>query len=203
MTTDQLDTFHECLLAELRAVVTDTVAEATPPDDGLVSTGRRRRFTGLSIAAAAAAGAVGMVAVQNGPAAPPAYAVTGRAGSTVEVTVNRAEDATGLQKALTDKGIRSDITYLPWGRACADGRFADADTSGREGILGVGSGGDHYSVTIPAGFLEPGETFVLALAARPDGRAFMGQVGIATGRVQPCRQVAAPPLPELPGVPRG
>ena len=134
--------------------------------------------------------------MQNGPSAPPAYSISGGPGGDVQVTVHRAENAAGLQQALADKGIRADITYLPWGRTCAEGRYTQAGTAARTGILAIGSDADSYSVTIPAHYLEPGETWVLALAARPDARGFLAQVGIADGPVEPCRQVPAPPLPD-------
>lgn len=95
----KLDPFETALLGELREVV-----RAQPAT-------RRRRGRVLALAGVAASGAaaVGAVLVTGGSA--PAFAVHRDADGDVTVTINRLENASGLEQALADVGVTADVRY--------------------------------------------------------------------------------------------
>ena len=186
-----LDTFESRLLAELRSEV-----EAAPAP-------RRTRRALVAGAAVAAAAVVGAVLVP-GLGTTPAYSVQeGNAGEVV-VEINRPEDAAGLERALAEHGIASDVTYLPDLQTCAPGRFTEVD---REVDMRLEIGQQTVKVTLPPGSVRDGETFVMELSveamtddelaeatARDGQQAVEGthstvSAEVATGTVAPCEVV--------------
>lgn len=188
----QLDTFETALLAELRehAAAGRTPNPRRPPF---------RIIAGAGLVAAAAVAAV----VLPGPGTSAAYSVVeGNAGE-VRVSVDRLEDAAGLESALAEHGIAAEVTYVPDGGECAPGRYAvvDRDLTG----LSLTVGSDRFEVSLPPGAVRDGETFVIAASlvpipaiGDPDGD------GIATlegSRVWVQADVAAGPVAECTVVP--
>ena len=111
MTTD-LDTFETALLAELRS----TVADRRPH--------RRTRALTLGGVAASAAAAVGIGLAVGGSS--PAFAVQKEADGDVVVTINRLDDASGLEHALAAQGVTADVDYnTPISMKTTDGRTLD------------------------------------------------------------------------------
>lgn len=152
----QLDTYETRLLADLRR----EVAAAATATEAVPAPGRTRRRALALAAGVAAATVVGIVLVP-GLGTTPAYSVQeGNAGE-VEVQVNRPEDAAGLERALEDRGIVADITYLPDLQQCAEGRFTEV---AREVGLSLSIGEDLVRVTLPPGAVRDGETFVMVLS---------------------------------------
>ena len=47
----------------------------------------------------------------------PAYSVQEGNAGTIEVQINRPQDAAGLERAIEEHGIAADITYLPTSRS--------------------------------------------------------------------------------------
>jgi hypothetical protein len=94
-----LDRFETALLAELRQAVLDR----------RVPSRRRTRMMALGGVAASAAAAVGVGVVIGGST--PAFAVEHDSDGDVTVTINRLEDATGLEQALADNGVTADVRY--------------------------------------------------------------------------------------------
>ena len=124
----QLDTFETALLAELRHHVEER--DSRPA--------RRSRtrlvLSGLGVAAAAVTAAV----VIPGLGVTTAYSVQEGNSGEVIVSVDRLEDAAGLERALEERGIAADVTYVPDGGQCAPGRYdvVDRDLAGMR--IGVG-----------------------------------------------------------------
>ena len=184
----ELDAFEERLLADLKAVV-GAQAAAAPPTSRAGSRPRQQRLWYAPTAGAAAAAAVAIALVATNSRPTPAYAVSGRIGEEITVTVNRLEGAEALQAALRSRGVAADITYLPTDKACEHGRYAEVRTPG----LSLQVGADLFTVTIPPGAVGPGNTFVLSAAVTPmdNGVRAIVEFGIAQGAVGPCTVVDA------------
>lgn len=118
--------FEEKLLAELKDVVarqaTEEEAEgATPPRR---PPARRRvprlAFAGVAVVAIAAA----VVIVNSGSGGTTAaFAVEPLDGGGVTIKVYSAEDASGLEAALAEAGIKSQVTWLPAGMECREPHY--------------------------------------------------------------------------------
>ena len=192
----RLASFEPRLLHELRAQVASTPAPAPR---------RHRRLAGGLVVAATAALA-GVILVP-GLGAGPAYSVQeGNAGE-VEVEVHRLEDAAGLEAALADHGIAADIRYLPWGQACAPGRYQAVDRRIPGMTASIGS--DLLRIVLPPGAVREGETFVMWVSGREmtaaeladrgaeegvqvlDGHRSRVEFDVAAGPVAPCDVVPA------------
>lgn len=103
MTAPHLDRFESLLLDELRNHV-DANGAALP------SRQSRQRMTTI----AAAAAVTGLAAVGIfGMRPEPAFAVERQTNGDVVVTVSELKDASGLEMALSDKGITADVVFLP------------------------------------------------------------------------------------------
>ncbi|GLY18880.1 hypothetical protein Kisp01_58940 [Kineosporia sp. NBRC 101677] len=179
----ELDAFEERLLAELKTVASGP----TSIDPALPARRREPRRWLLPAAAAAAAVAVASAVVVARPT--PAYAVSGGNGAEVKVKVNRLEGADALEAALRERGIPADITYLPTDRACRPGRYTEVRTPG----LTLEVRADLFEVTIPAGAVGEGNTFVLSAAVTPMEHGLRATVdfAVAQGPVAECTVVEA------------
>lgn len=192
--TTELDTFETRLLAELREHVASAPAVPAP--------GRTTPRWVVGVAAAAAASVLGVVLVP-GLGTEPAYSVQeGNAGE-IEVEVHRLEDAAGLESALAEHGVAADVRYLPWGQACAPGRYTAVDRRLTGMSLAMG---ESLEVVLPPGAVREGETFVMWVSGRvleptgevgPDGAVDAGghqgraDLDVAAGPVAPCEVVPA------------
>ena len=84
-----------------------------------------------------------------------AFAVEPQDGGGVTISVYSAEDAGGLEGALADAGVRSQVTWLPAGMTCREPRFtpSSAKTSGGGSISGMALAGPGKAMTI--GVMNP------------------------------------------------
>lgn len=184
----QLDGFETRLLTELKAEVDARATQAEPTSQP--TAGRRhRRLWYLPVTGAAAAVAIAIALAVTLARPTPAYAVTGRNGEEITVTVTRLEGADALQAALRDRGVPSDIQYLPSDTQCLPGRYTDVSPPG----LALEVGSNRFKVTIPAGAIGRGDTFVLSAAVTPfeNGQRSTVHFGIAQGAVAACEVVPA------------
>jgi hypothetical protein len=147
----ELDTFESRLLVGLRREVATTPAAAP----------RRTRRRALAVAAGVAATAAVGVVLVPGLGTTRAYSVQEGNAGTIEVRINRPQDAAGLERALEEHGIAADITYLPDLQECAPGRYAEVD---REVGMSLQIGQEMVKVTLPPGAVRDGETFVMVLS---------------------------------------
>jgi len=184
----ELDSFETALLAELHEEVRTTASAPVEVRAQWRQPHAWQRKRWLAVAATAAAALI--IATQVGLGPTPAYAVTGRNNGEVVVRVNRLEGADGLERALRKHGIPADITYLPFGKECAPGRYPERRTPGM--MLSVSA--DWFEVTIPPDAVGKDDTFVLSAAVVPipDGFRATTDVGIAQGSVGPCQVVDSP-----------
>lgn len=149
----ELDPFESRLLVGLRREVATAPAAAPAP--------RRTRRRALAVAAGVAATAVVGVVLVPGLGTTRAYSVQEGNAGTIEVQINRPQDAAGLERALEEHGIAADITYLPDLQECAPGRYAEVD---REVGISLQIGQEMVKVTLPPGAVRDGETFVMVLS---------------------------------------
>ncbi|GAA2759074.1 hypothetical protein [Actinopolymorpha rutila] len=179
MNTD-LDTFETDLLSELRARVAARSVDQPRSRPTPSRRSWRRTAAGCGAVAAATAGAF----LFPGVVTSPAYAVQNGPGGTVDVQVNRLEDAAGLRRALADHGVRADVLYLGDNLRCSPDRYRRAtavpDSSTRFVV-----GGEGISVELDRRDVAHGETVVIAASRVPDG--VYAEVGIASGPVGGCR----------------
>lgn len=178
--TNDLDSFETQLLAELRTTV--TARSASQQLSQLADVTRRRLGIGAAASAVAAA-IVGMIVVP-GLFNDPAYAVQDGPSGTVEVEVNRLEDAAGLEQALSKHGVKADVQYLGEGLKCAPGRYRSAD-SVPDSSTRFTVGTDGISVTLDRRDVDDNKTVVIAASRISDG--IYAEVGIADGPVQDCQ----------------
>lgn len=149
--------FEERLLDELKTVVAQRAAEEElSTESGMPSPGWRRGPRLAFGAAAVGAAAVAMLVFNSGSSdTPKAFAVEPQDGGGVTISVYSAEDSTGLEGALAEAGIRSQVTWLPAGMTCREPRFtpSSAKTSGGGAIGGMTLAGPGQAMTI--GVMSP------------------------------------------------
>jgi hypothetical protein len=147
--------FEQRLLDELKAVVGEHGAKQATANEGATPTPAWRRAPRLALGAIAVLAAAAAVLVFNsgGDNTPRAFAVESQAGGGVTIKVYSLEDASGLERALKDAGIRSQVTWLPAGKVCREphytpsqvhlpggGSFGGMTMGGPGGItIGIGS----------------------------------------------------------------
>lgn len=182
-----LDTFEQALLTQLRTRVEQT---ATSERTRFVPASSRRPGRAWYASAAAVVAILGLALLIHVVRPEPAFAVTGRNGSKITVKVARLEGADRLEQALHDRGVNSDITYLPPGKSCAENRYVERRTPG----LGLVVGANRFDVTIPPGSVGKGDTFVLSASVTvlPNGIQTSVSYGVATGPVSPCKVIDTP-----------
>jgi hypothetical protein len=120
--------FEERLLAELKAVVADRAAAAArmeAEDHAAAKPAWRRLGPRLALGAgiALAAVAAALVVSAGGDNPSKAFAVVPREGGGVTIKIYSLEDASGLESALAEAGIRSQVTWLPVGKVCREPHY--------------------------------------------------------------------------------
>ena len=149
--------FEEKLLGELKGVVAQRAAEQESAAEATTASPMRRRAPRLAFGAAAVcAAAVGVLAFNSGgDHASKAFAVEPQDGGGVTISVYSAEDSDGLEGALADAGIKSQVTWLPAGMTCREPFFtpSSAKTSGGGSISGATLAGPGQAMTI--GVMSP------------------------------------------------
>ncbi len=150
--------FEQRLLARLKSVVAGRGAAAAAPEAEAVQAtppAWRRRGPRLALAGIAVLGAVaiGLIVGAGRDKGSTAFAVEPQAGGGVKIKVYSLEDASGLEGALEEAGIKSQVAWLPAGKVCREphykpsivhlpggGSFGGMSMSGPGGItIGIGS----------------------------------------------------------------
>lgn len=141
--------FEERLLARLRAVVAERAAAAAPAKAATTTPAWRRRGPRLAFGAgfALAAVAVALVVSAGDDSSSEAFAVVPQKGGGVTIEVYSLEDASGLEGALEEAGIRAQVTWLPAGKICREPHY----TPSRVRLPGGGSLGGGMSMGGPGG----------------------------------------------------
>ncbi|WP_405088523.1 hypothetical protein [Microbispora sp. NBC_01389] len=210
------DTFEDRLLAELKAEIVAREARTRAP--GVRRIPRLRLLAGAGIAVAAAtAVAVPLVIGQQTPA----YALTRHPDGSISLQINEFRDPDQVERDLAKMGVRTDVTYLPLGKRCADGRApfvagdhtstSKEDLASRdpavqarirkeaEKLASARAIRPEHGITIRPRFIEPGQIVMIEInenpvppdAARP-GVAWQFSGRLTDGPVKPCQVVDDP-----------
>jgi hypothetical protein len=153
-----LPNFEQRLLARLKAVVAErgaasAAAEAAEAQAAMPSWRRRAPRLVLGAGVALAAIAIALIVSAGGGNPSKAFAVEPQQGGGVKIKIYSLEDASGLEQALQDAGIKAQVTWLPAGKVCRElhykptivhlpggGSFSGMTMSGPGGItIGIGS----------------------------------------------------------------
>jgi hypothetical protein len=144
--------FEERLLDELKAVVARRGAEQAVSAEAAAHSTARRRAPRLAVGAVAVLAAAAGVLVFNSGSdhTSKAFAVEPQEGGGVTIRVYSPEDAAGLERALAEAGIRSQITWLPAGMTCREPYFTPSTVKTPAGgsIGGFGGAGPGKAMTI-------------------------------------------------------
>lgn len=179
------DPFEADLLSELRAKAESGELAAPQPN-------RKRRWAVVGGAALAGGAVLTFSALSVNPALP-AFAIDEADGVT-KVTITSAEGAEGAEAALADLGVKADITVLPEGKVCAQGRYAPSQTNEDyypdQDVMLLYEG-DSMVIAFSDEWKAKGETFVLE--ASMDGS---GSLDVTKNPVGECRIIDKPVYPE-------
>jgi hypothetical protein len=199
---DRLGGFEERLLGELKSVVARRGAERTGLARDRTPLWRRPRVVTMASAGALAIGAaVGVPLLGGGsttPSATAAFSVTSNDDGSVTATVNRLEDAEGLERQLEAYGIPVEVDYSPAGMECAQPRFTHAPSSRAVGFgfMASDDGSRHWiEAYVWPDRLRPGQTVVIQAGywqAQPldgGGQGMWAATAVADGPVKPCTLV--------------
>jgi len=120
--------FEQRLLARLKAVVAERGAAAAAAEAANVQTATpswRRRTPRLALGAGIALAALAVVLIVSAGGDNPskAFAVEPQAGGGVKIKIYSLEDASGLEQALKEAGIKAQVTWLPAGKVCREPRY--------------------------------------------------------------------------------
>jgi hypothetical protein len=123
--------FEQRLLARLKAVVAErgaaaAAAEAAETQDATPSWRRRAPRLALGVGVVLAAVAIALIVSAGGDNPSKAFAVKPQKGGGVTIKVYALEDASGLEEALEDAGIRAQVTWLPAGKVCREPHYKPA-----------------------------------------------------------------------------
>lgn len=149
---NQPSSFQERLLEELKTTVSQRgVEQEASTEIAAHSSGWRRAQrlvvgTGVGLAAAAAL----LVFNSGSDSTPKAFAVEPQDGGGVAITIYSPEDAAGLEGALAEAGVRSEVTWLPSGMTCREPRFTKSTVKSPLGgdVGGLGAAGPGKAMTI-------------------------------------------------------
>ncbi len=118
--------YEKRLRAQLKAIVAERGAEQAGEAPSAITTSAwRRRGPRLALGGgiALAALATALIVSAGSDQGSTAYAVEPQDGGGVTIKVYSAEDAAGLEGALAEAGIRSQVTWLPAGMTCREPHF--------------------------------------------------------------------------------
>jgi hypothetical protein len=144
--------FQERLLDNLKAVVARRGAEQEASTETAPGSAAWRRAPQLIVSACAVLAAAAALLVFNSGSdnASKAFAVEPQDGGGVTITVYSPEDAPGLEGALTEAGIHSQITWLPSGTTCREPRYTNSTVKSSLGgdFGGIRAAGPDKAMTI-------------------------------------------------------
>ncbi|HEY2478855.1 MAG TPA: hypothetical protein VGI17_08985 [Solirubrobacterales bacterium] len=151
------DDFEGRLLAHLKALVAergDAAARREAAETATRAPAWRRRGPRLALvgAVALAAVVVALIAGAGGGDGSTAFAVEPQPGGGVTIKIYSLEDASGLEAALREAGIRSQVTWLAAGMVCREPHYTPSEVHlPGGGVLGGMTMGGPGAITISVG----------------------------------------------------
>lgn len=136
-----------------RAALVDAVSPGGQGPQPAASWRRRGPRLALGAAMALAAVAVALIVSAGGDNPPAAFAVEPRQGGGVTIEIYSLDDASGLEGALEDAGIRAQVTWLPAGKVCREPHYKPSivHLPGGGSLSGMGMGGPGGPMTLAIG----------------------------------------------------
>jgi hypothetical protein len=124
---DPHNDFEGRLLAQLQGVVAERAETAASIETAAETATPAWRQRGPRLAlgggVAVAALAAGLIVSAGGDNTPAAYAVETQPGGGVEIKINSLSDAGGVEAALEQAGVPSQVTYLEADKTCREPHF--------------------------------------------------------------------------------
>lgn len=115
--------FEERLLAQLRAVVDERDASADGAAAEPTPAWRRGPRLALGGGVALAAVAAGLIVGAGGDNTPAAYAVEPQPGGGVKIEIYNLGDPEGIEEALEEAGVNSQVNFLEAGMTCREPHY--------------------------------------------------------------------------------
>jgi hypothetical protein len=106
-----------------RSALVDAVSPGGPGPQPATAWRRRGPRLALGGSVALVAVAVALIVSAGGGNTPAAFAVEPQEGGGVTIKIYSLEDASGLERALAQAGIRSQVTWLPAGTVCREPHY--------------------------------------------------------------------------------
>jgi len=143
----------DATLKARRAALVDAVSAGGQSPQPAIAWRRRGPRLALGVATALAAIAVALIVSAGGDSTPQAFAVEPQEGGGVTIEIYSLEDAAGLEQALEEAGIRSQVTWLPAGMVCREPHYTPAivHLPGGGSLGGMTMGGPGGPMTIGVG----------------------------------------------------
>ncbi len=116
----------DATLKARRAALVDTVCHGGQGPQRATAWRRRGPRLALGAGLALAAVVVALIVSAGGDNPSKAFAVKPQKGGGVTIEVYRLEDASGLEQALEDAGVRAQVTWLPAGKVCREPHYKPA-----------------------------------------------------------------------------
>jgi hypothetical protein len=123
---DYSDDFEGRLLTQLQAVVAERAEDAASAEaaaESATPAWRRGPRLALGGGVAVAAVAAGLIVSAGGDNTPAAYAVETHPGGGVEIEIYDLGDPEGVEAALEEAGVNSQVTYLEAGMTCREPHY--------------------------------------------------------------------------------
>jgi hypothetical protein len=141
----------DATLKARRAALVDAVGSSGEGPQRGGAWRRRGPRLALGAAVAAVAVAVALIVSAGGDNPPAAFAVESQPGGGVRIKVYSLEDASGLEKALREAGIRAQVNWLPAGMTCEPHFTPSRVKLPGGGTVGGFEGGGKGALTISIG----------------------------------------------------
>jgi hypothetical protein len=143
----------DATLRARRAALIDAVGPGGPGSQPVTPRRRRGPRLVLGAAAALAAVAVALIVSAGGDGSSKAFAVEPQEGGGVTIKIYSLEDASGLEQALEEAGIKSQVTWLPAGKVCREPHYTPSTVHlpGGGSFGGMSMGGPGGPITIGVG----------------------------------------------------
>jgi hypothetical protein len=139
-----------------RAALVDAISPGGPGPQPAPPWRRRGPRLVLGGGVVLAAVAVALIVSAGGGNTPAAFAVEPQQGGGVTIKVYSLEDASGLEQALEEAGIKSQVTWLPTGTVCREPHYKPSivHLPGGGALGGMTLGGPGGPMTIGVGSTE-------------------------------------------------
>lgn len=155
----------DATLKARRSALVDSVGPGGPRPRPAAAWRRRGPRLALGAAMALAAIAVALIVSAGDEPSSKAFAVVPQEGGGVTIKIYSLEDASGLERALEDAGIKAQVTWLPAGKVCREPHY-------KPSVVHLPGGGAIGSMTMGG----PGGPMTIAVESTKQWRESFGRL---------------------------